>query len=79
MERVSAINKKHQKLIDSYIKYVQGIVYVATEDFSYNKFIEFNDIIDNVTKYTNSFKELVSGKSKTREWAYMIPNHMLYS
>lgn len=79
MERVSAINKKHQKLIDGYIKYVQGIVYVATEDFSYNKFVEFNDIIDNVTKYTNSFKEIVSGKSKTREWAYMIPNLMLYS
>lgn len=79
MEKISAINKKHQKIIDNYVKYVQGIVYVATEDYSYNKFLEFNDILDNVTRYTNSFKNIVSEKAKTREWAYMIPNLVLYS
>lgn len=79
MERVSAINKKHKKLMDSYVKYVQGIVYVATEDYSHNKFKEFNDILNNVTRYTNAYKNIVSQKSKMREWAYMIPNLMLYS
>lgn len=65
--------------MDSYVKYVQGIVYVATEDYSYNKFKEFNDILNNVTRYTNAYKNIVSQKSKMREWAYMIPNLMLYS
>lgn len=79
MEKICAINKKHEKLMNNYVKYVQKIVYAATEDYSYNKFAEFNEIIDNVTRYANAFKNIVSEQAKIREWAYMIPNLLLYS
>ena len=47
--KLSSLNIKHAKLLDKYIKYLQGIAYEATEFSSHKKFEEFNEILYNIS------------------------------
>lgn len=76
---MTSLNKKHAHLIEKYIKFVQGIVYEATEDCEPDKFEEFNEILVNIVNYTNAFHKMVKTADRMSEWAYMIPNLMLYA
>ena len=76
---VSSLNEKHEKILHKYMKFVQGTVYSATEEYNSAKFLEFNDIIDNIIKYTNSFNSILTSASRRTEWAYMTPNLLLYA
>ena len=76
---VSSLNEKHEKILHKYMKFVQGTVYSATEEYNSDKFLEFNDIIANIIKYTNSFNNTLTSSSRRTEWAYMTPNLLLYS
>jgi len=76
---VSSLNEKHEEIIHKYLKFVQGTVYTATEGYSSDKFLDFNEILENILKYTNAFNKLVKTNSRRSEWAYMTPNLMLYA
>ena len=77
--KLSSLNIKHAKLLDKYIKYLQGIAYEATEFSSHKKFEEFNEILYNIANYTNAFKKIVKNSNRVGEWVYMPPNLMLYA
>jgi len=76
---VSSLNSKHEEIIHKYLKFVQGTVYTATEEYGSDKFLDFNEIIENIIKYTNAFNKLIKTNNRRSEWAYMTPNLMLYA
>lgn len=76
---IEGVSKKQSKLLNEYINFVQGIAYEATEDCSIGKFEEFNSLIDNIVKYTETFSQIIRTDRQMDEWAYMIPNLTLYS
>mgnify|MGYP001229094429 FL=1 len=76
---VSSLNSKHEEIIQQYLKFVQGTVYTATEEYGSDKFLDFNEIIENIIKYTNAFNKLIKTHGRRAEWAYMTPNLMLYA
>tara|TARA_R110002020_G_scaffold345467_2_gene559443 strand:+ start:2266 stop:2685 length:420 start_codon:yes stop_codon:yes gene_type:complete len=77
--KVDALNKEHAKYLNKYIKYVQGIMYNATDFASEGKYNEIHDLLGNVVRFANEFKTNIAKKEELNEWCYMIPNLMLYS
>tara|TARA_R110002020_G_scaffold225959_5_gene436314 strand:- start:13404 stop:13829 length:426 start_codon:yes stop_codon:yes gene_type:complete len=76
---MSSLNYKHEQILTKYVKFIQGTVYRATEDFDNKKFLDFNEILENIVKYTNAFNQVVKTPNKRAEWAYMTPNLMMYA
>jgi len=77
--KMYSLNRKHAKILDKYVKFIQGIIYEATEDCEAQKFEDFNEILINIVNYVNAFKTVVKNSSRVNEWAYMTPNLMLYA
>ena len=77
--KIASLNIKHEKLLDEYVKFLQGIAYEATEFSAPNKFEEFNEILHNIVNYTNAFQKIVKDSKRVNEWVYMPPNLMLYA
>ena len=69
---VSSLNQKHEEMLHKYVKFVQ-------EGYDSSKFLDFNEIIENIIKYTNSFNKMLGSSSRRTEWAYMTPNLILYA
>ena len=76
---VSSLNQKHEEMLHTYVKFVQGTAYTATEGYESVKFLGFNDVIANIITYTNSFNNMLVSSNRRTEWAYMTPNLMLYA
>ena len=77
--KLSSLNKQHEEILKQYLTFVQGTVYSATEDFNSSKFLDFNEIMENIIDYTNAFNQIVKTAHRRTEWAYMTPNLMLYA
>jgi hypothetical protein len=77
--KLQSINEEHEVLIRRYVNFIKGIAYEATENCEYGKFDDYNDILNNIIKYTNEFQEIIEYNNQTKEWVYMSPNLMLYS
>tara|TARA_R110000796_G_scaffold184246_1_gene300820 strand:- start:1416 stop:1844 length:429 start_codon:yes stop_codon:yes gene_type:complete len=77
--KLSSLNQQHEEMLTQYIKFVQGTVYSATEDCDSSKFLNFNEIIENIIDYTNAFNKIVKTSHRRTEWAYMTPNLILYA
>ena len=77
--KLQSINEEHEVLIRRYVNFIKGIAYEATEHCEYGKFDDYNDILNNIIKYTNEFQEIIEYNNQTKEWVYMSPNLMLYS
>tara|TARA_R110002020_G_scaffold10327_1_gene39793 strand:- start:1580 stop:2008 length:429 start_codon:yes stop_codon:yes gene_type:complete len=77
--KLASLNIKHEKLLNKYVKYLQGVAYEATEFSAPNKFEEFNEILHNIVNYTNAFQKIVKDSKRISEWVYMPPNLMLYA
>ena len=77
--KVDALNKNHAKYLSAYIIYVQKTIYDSTEEEKEGKFKEINDLLVNVVRFANKFKEESTKEEEINEWCYMIPNLMLYS
>lgn len=77
--KLASLNTKHAKLLDKYVKYLQGVAYEATEFSAPKKFEEFNEILHNIVNYTNAFQKIVKNSERVGEWVYMPPNLMLYA
>ena len=60
---VSSLNQKHEDILHKYLKFVQGTVYTATEEYGSDKFLDFNEILENIIKYTNAFNKLIKTPS----------------
>jgi|TARA_R110000744_G_scaffold2922_6_gene11619 hypothetical protein len=76
---LASLNKKHEEILQKYVNFVKSTVFEATDDYTVQKFIDFNEIIKNIINYTNSFNRIVKTSSRRNEWAYMTPNLMLYA
>ena len=77
--KISSLNKQHEDILLEYVKFVQGTVYRATEDQQSRKFLDFNEVLENIIDYTNAFNKLVKTPNRMMEWAYMTPNLILYA
>ena len=77
--KLSSLNQQHEEMLKKYLAFVQGTAYSATEDCDSSKFLDFNEIIENIIDYTNAFNKLVKTSHRRAEWAYMTPNLMLYA
>ena len=77
--QVASLNRKHEEILQKYINFVKATVFEATDDYTVQKFIDFNEILKNIINYTNSFNEIVKTSNRRNEWAYMTPNLMLYA
>ena len=49
---LSSLNKKHEEMLNKYVKFVQGTSYTATEDYESSKFLEFQRNNRKYNKYT---------------------------
>tara|TARA_R110000751_G_scaffold29008_1_gene75162 strand:+ start:208 stop:633 length:426 start_codon:yes stop_codon:yes gene_type:complete len=76
---LASLNKKHEEILQKYVSFVKSTVFEATDDYSVEKFMDFNEIIKNIINYTNSFNRIVKTSNRRNEWAYMTPNLMLYA
>ena len=76
---LASLNKKHEEILHKYVNSVKATVFEATDDYTVQKFMDFNEIIINIVNYTNSFNKIVKTSSRRNEWAYMTPNLLLYA
>ena len=76
---LASLNKKHEEILQKYVNFVKSTVFEATDDYTVQKFIDFNEIIKNIINYTNSFNRIVKTSNRRNEWAYMTPNLLLYA
>lgn len=76
---INSLNQYHEDIMKKYISFVQKTVYLATEGFEARKFLDFNEILENIIIYSNAFNKIVKSSNKRAEWAYMTPNLILYS
>ena len=76
---IGSLNQEHEEILTKYIKFIQGTIYNATEDCDGTKFLDFNDILENIITYTNTFNKIVKTSNRRAEWAYMTPNLILYA
>lgn len=77
--KISSLNQQHEDILHEYVKFVQGTVYRATENQESSKFLDFNEVLENIIDYTNAFNKLVKTPNIMTEWAYMTPNLILYA
>ena len=77
--KIDAINNKHAGYLEKYIKNIQAIMFDATEKAHVGKFSEINNLLSNVVRYSNTFKEYTKNPKDINEWCYMIPNLMMYA
>jgi|TARA_S200002703_G_scaffold157427_1_gene165212 hypothetical protein len=77
--KLQSINEEHEILIRRYVNFIKGVAYEATEDCEYGKFEDYNNILNNIIKYTNEFQDIIENNYQTKEWVFMSPNLMLYS
>ena len=80
--KLSSLNRKHEEMLKQYLSFVQGTVYTATDGYDSSKFLDFNEIMENIIDYTNAFNKIVANSQTTTrrtEGAYMTPNLMLYA
>ena len=76
---LNSLNKNHEDILKKYISFVQKTVYQATEDFEAKKFLDFNEVLENIIDYTNAYSKFVKTPQRRTELAYMTPNLILYS
>ena len=77
--KLQSVNKQHEALIKSYVSFIKGVAYEATENCEYGKFEDYNGILNNIIKYTNEFHDIIETNNHNKEWVFMSPNLMLYS
>ena len=77
--KIDALNEKHAGYLKNYIKNIQEIMFEATERAHVGKFKEINELLSNVVRYSNKFKEYTKNPKEINEWCYMIPNLMMYA
>tara|TARA_R110000765_G_scaffold33447_1_gene76591 strand:+ start:36 stop:452 length:417 start_codon:yes stop_codon:yes gene_type:complete len=77
--QLTSLNKKHEEILHKYVNFIQGSVFTATEDYHSDKFLDFNEILNNIANYTNEFNRIVKSSNRRAEWAYMTPNLILYA
>jgi hypothetical protein len=80
MERIKSLNNTHRRLVSQHIKFLQARLYKITEhDNTVGKFLDYQDILDTIVKYSNDFEDYTKEERSTEEWMYMIPTLSLYA
>ena len=80
MENVTTLNGQHKVLISKHMKFLQARIFMITErDNTIGKFLDFQDIIDTIIKYSNDFETHAKNDRGEDEWMYMIPTLSLYA
>ena len=76
---LSSLNKKHEEILYKYVNFIKATVFEATDNYTVQKFMDFNGILKNIINYSNAFNKIVKTPNRRNEWAYMTPNLMLYA
>ena len=80
MERIKSLNNTHRRLVSQHLKFLQARLYRITEhDKTVGKFLDYQDILDTIVKYSNDFEDYTKEERSTEEWMYMIPTLSLYA
>ena len=80
MERIKSLNNTHRRLVSQHLKFLQARLYKITEhDKTVGKFLDYQDILDTIVKYSNDFEDYTKEERSTEEWMYMIPTLSLYA
>ena len=80
MENVTTLNGQHKVLISKHMKFLQARIFMITErDNTIGKFLDFQDIIDTIIKYSNDFEKHAKNDRGEDVWLYMIPTLSLYA
>lgn len=80
MNKITGLNAKHRVLVRQHLKFLQARLYKVTEhDESVGKFLDFQDVLDTIIKYSNDFKGYTDKERSKDEWMYMIPTLSLYA
>ena len=80
MEDVTTLNGQHKVLISKHMKFLQARIFMITErDNTIGKFLDFQDILDTIIKYSNDFEKHAKNDRGEDEWMYMIPTLSLYA
>ena len=80
MERIKSLNNTHRRLVSQHLKFLQARLYRITEhDKTVGKFLDYQDILDTIVKYSNDFEDYTKEERRTEEWMYMIPTLSLYA
>jgi len=77
--KLHSLNKYHEDILKKYISFVQKTIYQATEGYTAKKFLDFNEVLENIIDFTNSFNKIVKSSNRRTEWAYLTPNLILYA
>ena len=76
---LSSLNKKHEEILYKYVNFIKATVFEATDNYTVQKFMDFNGILKNIINYSNAFNKIVKTPNRRKECAYMTPNLMLYA
>ncbi len=80
MNKIKGLNSKHRVLVRQHLKFLQSRLYKITEHDDYvGKFLDFQEILDTIIKYSNDFKGFTNKDRTKDEWMYMIPTLSLYA
>ena len=80
MERIKSLNNTHRRLVSQHLKFLQARLYRITEhDKTVGKFLDYQEILDTIVKYSNDFEDYTKEERSTEEWMYMIPTLSLYA
>lgn len=77
--KLHSLNQYHEDILKKYISFVQKTVYQATEGHTVKKFLDFNEVLENIIDFTNAFNKIVKSSNRRTEWAYLTPNLILYA
>ena len=80
MDKIKSLNNTHRRLVSQHLKFLQARLYRITEhDKTVGKFLDYQDILDTIIKYSNDFEDYTKEERSTEEWMYMIPTLSLYA
>lgn len=80
MDKIKSLNNTHRRLVSQHLKFLQARLYRITEhDKTVGKFLDYQDILDTIVKYSNDFEDYTKEERSTEEWMYMIPTLSLYA
>lgn len=80
MDKVKGLNSYHRVAIKSHLRSLQRRMYRITEhDETLGKFGDYQEILNNIVKYSNEYFKYTKADRSKEEWLYMIPTYSMYA
>jgi hypothetical protein len=77
---IKSLNKKHQVILELFVKEIEGFIYRITEDQKFGAYNNFQPVISNAKQLHNNIGGQIENMNiDESEWAYMFPNYLLFA